>query len=294
MDRDIIRVGDPGSPIRPGDPSPGGGIYRRGQFSPTAGELSSLSLIEANEAGLLSEDLPIFDVSGKITERSVENWTPRIDGVHINSRVPKYSAAVIVDVLGGRGNLLKTLGMSYIDAGTREDQEALQKSTPHLLTGEVIIRAEASTVNGFYGRLVTYPSFYKYVSIPLLKPKGSERGLSVAAYVVFHSLGHLMFARLVHDGKLKVISTIIEGGGWSKHQEHDNTSASFLGYTNKSSIWKRKIAKRNLTEACKFSPMDEFAETFAIYFTNYRYLEAIFPERLDVMIEVLEEYGHVL
>lgn len=283
------RIGEPGSPIMPGDPTPGGGVYRGGQFAPTMDELSSLSLAQADNAGLVSKKLPIYDDAGNVDEKRLEAWTPEISGVHINSNVPKYSSAVLVDVLDGRDSFIKSLGLSYVDAGTREEQDALS------IYGETVIKAQYTSGNGFTGKLIVYPSFYKYVSAPLIgKIPGLDQGLSVAAYSVFHALGHLMFARLMHDGKIKQLGSLLEFSGWSKHESNENTQASYLEYVNEETVWKRGLGKRVKTEASKFTPMDDFAELFALYFTNQKYLEKAFPEKLDLIEGILKDYGHVL
>jgi len=283
------RIGEPGSPIMPGDPTPGGGVYRGGQFAPTMDELSSISLAQASDAGLVSRMLPIYDDSGAVDEKMLSEWKPEISGVHINSNVPKYSSAVLVDVLSDRDSLIKSLGLGYVDAGTREEQDALS------IYGETVIKAQYTSGNGFTGKLVVYPSFYKYVSAPLVgRIPGFDQGLSVAAYAVFHALGHLMFARLMHDGKIKPLAEIIEDGGWSKHESNDNTKASYLEYQNTETVWNRSLNTRMKTEASKFTPMDDFAELFALYFTNQKYLERAFPEKFELMDTILKEYGHVL
>lgn len=280
------RIGEPGSAIMPGDPTPGGGVYRGGQFAPTMDELSSLSLAQANDAGLLSRMLPIYDESGRVSEKALEEWKPAFGNVHIHSDVPKYSAAVIVDALQGKESMLDSFGMNLIAAGTREEQDALS------IYGETVIKSEYVAKNGFSGRLVVYPSFYKYVASPLVgRIPGRDEGLSVASYAVFHSLGHLLFARLMFDGKLKQISELLDLAGWSKQASDETTSPSYIEYINEL-VWKRGVSSRYKTEASKFSPMDDFAETFALYFTNQKYLQVAFPSRLELIEDILKEYGH--
>ena len=280
------RIGEPGSSIMPGDPTPGGGVYRGGQFAPTMDELSSLSLAQANEAGLLSRMLPIYDGAGNVSEDALEEWKPSIGNVHIHSDVPKYSAAVIVDAFQGKESMLDSFGMTFVGAGTREEQDSLS------IYGETVIKAEYVAKNGFSGRLIVYPSFYKYVSAPLVgKIPGRDEGLSVASYAVFHALGHLLFARLMFDGKLKQVAELLDLSGWSKQASNETASASYIEYKH-DIVWKRGVDHRNKTEASKFSPMDDFAETFALYFTNQKYLETAFPKRLELIEDILKEYGH--
>jgi hypothetical protein len=282
-----IRVGEPESAIQSGDPTPGGGVYRGGQFAPTMDELSELSLEQAHEAGLVSNLLPIFDDYGRIDKKKIEEWNPNnyLDGAHINSDVPKFSAAVIIDVLSRMPKLLKALKLSYIENGDRFEQDSLS------IYGETIIMAKYTANRGFTGRLVVFPSFYKYVSVPLVgRIPGKDNGLSVAAYAVHHAVGHLMFAKLMFDGKLDYLGSLYSESGWSKHAA--GTPGMYINATDDTAVWKREVLHREPTEASKYSPMDGFAESFAQYFTNQTYLEVAFPERAKLMSEILNHYGH--
>jgi hypothetical protein len=282
-----VRVGEPGSPIQTGDATPGGGVYRGGQFAPTMDELSELSLQQANDAGLVSKLLPIYDENGRVDERKVEEWNPNssIDGVHINSDVPKYSSAVLVDVLGRMPRLLSKLNLSYVEAGDRMEQDSLS------IYGETIIKAKYTASRGFTGRLTVFPSFYKYVSAPLVgMVPGKDSGLSVAAYAVHHSVGHLVFAKLMFDGKLDFLGKLFGLSGWSKHAA--GAPGHFLMARDDNAVWKKEVPHRSQSEASKYSPMDDFAELFALYFTNPTYLDVAFEERAQLMADILKHYGH--
>lgn len=285
-----VRVGDPASPIYPGDYSPGGGTYRRGQFAPTLDELATLSLTQAGEAGLINKALPIFE-GDKVDEKKLQKWDPNdeIRGVHFQYDVPKYSSAVMVDAFMGMRNLLNGMGFRYIVAGDREEQDALT------IKGEVIVAAEYSSKGrDFQGRLKAYPSFYKYVGVPLVgKMPGRTTGLSIATYAVYHSVGHLLFSRLSFDGKLNLIGDYLGTSKWSKFASDNTMSGSFMGVQNRS-VWRRVSSNKSPSEASRYSPMDDFAEAFAMYFCNRDYLTRASENRLESMEKTLREYGHVL
>lgn len=285
-----VRVGDPASPIYPGDYSPGGGTYRRGQFAPTLDELATLSLTQASEAGLINKALPIFE-GDKVDEKKLEKWDPNgeISGVHFQYQVPKYSSAVMVDAFLGMRNLLSGMGFKYVVAGGREEQDSLA------VKGEVIIAAEYSAKGrNFQGRLKAYPSFYKYVGVPLVgKMPGRTTGLSIATYAVYHSVGHLLFSRLSFDGKIDSIGEYLGVSKWSKFASDDTLAGSFMGAKNKS-VWRRVSNNKAPSEASRYSPMDDFAEGFAMYFCNRDYLTRKSEDRREVMDKILREYGHVL
>jgi len=93
------------------------------------------------------------------------------------------------------------------------------------------------------------------------------------------------------DGKLKQLAELLDLAGWSKQASDETTSPSYIEYKNEL-VWKRGINSRYKTEASKFSPMDDFAETFALYFTNQKYLQVAFPSRLELIEDILKDYGH--
>lgn len=285
-----LRVGDPDAPIFPGDYSPSGGFYRQGQFAPSLDELSTLSLTQALEAGLINKNLPIFE-GDKVSEELLKKWNPNgeLYGVHFEDDIPKYSSAVIVDALQNSGNLTDILGMKFVTGGERYTQDSMA------IAGEIIIAADYSSKGRkFKGILRVFPSFYKYVSTPLIGMiPGRTSGLSIASYAVFHSLGHIFFAKLSFGGRLDLIGDLIEMSGWSKYNTDETLPGSYMNIPNKST-WRRSSTSRFPTETSRYSPSDDFAEAFALYITNRDYLESAYPERFELIQNALREHGYVL
>lgn len=274
-----VRVGDEDSPVMAGEPSPTGGIYRSGQYAPTIDELSSQTLVRAKEAGLL-QSLPIFDEDGSVNQKKLELWEPSIRGVHIDSGVPKFASAVLQDVFTGREGLAKELNLARISSGTREEQNA------RTIFGEVIVKSVYNAKDGFTGKLVIYPSFYKYVTIPLVgKFPGRDSGLSVAAYAVFHALGHLKFAQLMSTGNLQKIAEVLGESGWTKNPDK-GVRGEYFEYKNPSG-WSRRSNSELPSEVSGYSPSDDFAEMFALYLTNKGYFKEAYPERYELMEKML-------
>lgn len=284
-----VRVGDKNSPVNPGDPVPTGGRYRAGMFAPTLDELATLTLTEADRAGLLPGLLPIYGDDGEVDEKKVEGWNPNSDladsGIFVSDEVPKYSAAAILTSTENMGGWLKNLGLRHIFAGTDED-------TPKGIFGEQIIAANTSGKGRkFMGSLTVYPPFYKYISIPLVgKVPGRTTGLSVASFAVHHAVGHILFSRLTFDGRLDILGDFIEVSGWTKYADIGAYHGSYMEAKNPS-VWRRDTHYRFETELSKYSPADDFAEAFALYFTHREYLETAFPKKMAVMEKALKEYG---
>jgi len=285
-----VRVGDPLSPVEPGDAVPGGGVYRAGQYAPTIDELASMTLSEADNAGILPSNIPVYTPEGTLDQAKLEGWKPleslQSSGISMSGQVPKYSAAIIVSSIYNMGNVPRALGLSYILAGDREDV-AKQRGF-----GESIIAARVdASGRTFTGSLVVYPNFYKYISTPIVpKIPGRTEGLSVATYAVHHAVGHLLFARLGFDGSMGLIGNFLDCGGWARYADVGAYYGTFMGVKN-TSVWRRSELKRFETELSKYSPMDDFSDTFALYFTNKNYLSQIFPDRLEVMAKILDKYG---
>lgn len=285
-----LRVGDPDAPIYPGDYSPSGGVYRQGQFAPSLDELSTLSLTQAADAGLINKNLPIFE-GDKVDEEKLSKWNPNgeIYGLHFEYEIPKYSSAVIIDALQGLDNLVDTIGLKYVVAGDRYTQDSLA------IAGEIIIAADYSAKGrAFKGTLRVFPSFYKYVAIPLIGSiPGRTSGLSIASYAVFHSIGHLFFARLAYDGRIDLVGDMIEVSGWTKYSDDEYVPGSYMKNQNRG-VWRRRYDGRFPTELSRYSPAEDFAETFALYMSNREYLESAYPPRFEYMENTLKEYGYVL
>jgi hypothetical protein len=47
------------------------------------------------------------------------------------------------------------------------------------------------------------------------------------------------------------------------------------------------------SEIARYSPIDDFADTFAHYLTHRTYLSAIAPEKLKALDQICEDYGLV-
>lgn len=274
-----VRVGDPESIVQPGDLSPEGKLYSSGQFAPTIDELVSETISEASQAGLISRDLPIFNEQGEVDETRLNDWQPINDlvGMHItvSPSLSKYTAAGMVSIL-------KIIGKNrYIDF-IREDNELLQDS---------VVAAQTSRQGkNFLGGILVSSKFYELMVVPVIpKIVGRTQGVSLATLLTFHSLGHLLYARLGFDGRVDLLGKFAESSGWRKSQSPTTSQGTFLTFKNRSS-WNRDTNIEYPSETSKWSPMDDFAQTYAHYYLNSAYLKNISPKRYENMESIIQEY----
>ena len=285
-----MRIGDPLSPVSPGDYSPTGKVYQRGQYAPTIDELASESLKEATQNNLISGKLPLLDDEGNLDEKKLDSWNPNSDfmnyGTTISSDVPKHSAATILTAFDNMGDWLENLNLKHVFS------EVEARNQPKGPFGDIIIQAETNGANrSFTSNLRVYPSFYKYVSLPLKTAGvGRDTGISVANYAVSHAVGHIVFSKLTYDAKLEKIGDFIDASGWEKNGDVNVDSGSYLGYKNPSP-WKRSHGSVYPTELSKYSPMDDFSESFALFYTNPDYLRKVSPNRFSSLTDIVDGYG---
>lgn len=278
-----IRVGDAVSPVQAGDPAPGGGVYRAGQYSPRVEDLAAATFSSAKDAGILPSGIPIFDEDGEVNKDKLEKWNPNSFNISIkfDDDVPKYSSAVLVSTFSKvEENVLDSFNLNVMQA-------------PRTLGefGNYIIAAKTfSTNRRFYSTLYVYPDFYKYIDKPIV-PKTPKRdsGLSVSSFMTFHSLGHILFSKLTFEGRLHDISDFLETSGWMKTSDYKHTKSSFMGKKS-TSAWYKNSHNKFLSELSMYSPMDDFAQAFAFYYTSRDYFSTVDQEKFDVMHKIISEH----
>jgi len=285
-----VRIGDPLSPVDPGDTSPEGKPYHKGQYAPTIDELATESLKQATKNNLINKNLPILNEEGMVDEDKIKGWNPNGElqgyGVTVSPNVPKHSSAVIVSSFMDMGDWLSNLGMQHIFG----DEES--GNQPKGMFGDIIIQAETSGAGRkFNANLRVFPKFYKYVSVPLRPSSPSKPdGVSMGSYAVMHSTGHILFGKMSFDGRLDFIGDFIDKSGWKKYADVNAYHGSYMGYKNQS-VWRRDDGHKFQTEFSKYSPVDDFSEAFAMFFANPTYLKRATPEKYALMRAILKEYG---
>lgn len=285
-----IRIGDPLSPVEAGDYSPLGKVYRKGQYAPTIDELASESLKQATDNSLINWELPLLNEDGRIDEKKLNTWNPNGDlssyGATVSPEVPKHSSAIILSSFMDMGDWLSNLGIRHIFGGPETTNQ------PKGAFGDIIIQAETNGSNRkFSSSLRVFPHFYKYVGIPI-RPAGVNKktGVSVASYATYHAVGHIVFSKLTYDARLDSIGEFIHAANWQKNADVNVNSGSYMGYKNPSP-WRRYEGGSFETELSKYSPLDDFAESFAMFYTNPTYLGKVSPGRYKVMQDILKEHG---
>lgn len=278
-----IRIGDDISPVQAGDPAPGGGTYRAGQYAPKIEDLAVATFSSAKEAGILPIDIPIFDENGEVDKKKLEEWDPNSykKSIHFDESVPKYSSAVVVSSLDRVDNqeMLSSFNMN-VSLAPRAYGEF----------GNYIVSAKTMSANRrFYSTMYVYPDFYKYIDKPIV-PRTPKRdsGLSVSSFMTFHALGHILFSKLTFDGKLHDISDFLETSGWMKRSDYKHKKASFMGRQS-TSAWYKNSHHNFLSELSMYSPLDDFAQAFAFYYTSRDYFATVDPKKFDIMHKIISE-----
>ncbi len=287
-----VRIGTPESPVLPGTPVPGkpGKYYEAGQFAPSIDELATSTFAEANKASLLSTDLPIFDENGEVSEEKVAAWNPKdsLPGVIISSQIDKFSMAVLVSVHNLYPNLFQSAGVSSIQSGDSLEAQEGSKS----VVGQSLITVKTQARNRtFSSTLYIHSRFYQFITTPIVAEiPGRTKGVSVSMFSVLKAIGHILFNKMAHEGELKMIGSFMEASGWSKNSESGNRG-SYMGKKNMASFFRDNHPATS--EVSRYSPIDDFADTFAHYLTHRSYLSVVAPEKLEVMDSIVEHYGLV-
>jgi hypothetical protein len=275
-----VRVGDDLSPVSPGDPAPGGAIYRAGQYAPHVDDLAISTFSSAATAGILPADLPIFDENGEIDKGKLDAWNPNDEGIPVPfaEDIPVYSALVIASVMKQIDeDLLASLNMGVMQA-------------PRVIGefGSYIVSSKTSGANRiFSSMLYVYPDFYKFIDKPIVpKTPKRESGLSVSTFMTFHSIGHVVFSKLSFDGKISEVAAFVGSSGWTKSPREDHDKGMFMGRKS-SSAWYRNSNHRFLTELSRYSPLDDFSQAFALYYTSSDYFQKVDSEKYNIMHKVI-------
>lgn len=277
-----LRVGDTFSPVQPGDPAPGGGTYRSGQYAPHVDDLALATFSSAKDAGILPFNVDLFDESGNLSKEKLEEWDPNSEDFtpDFAEDVPKYSSAVIASSMKMiDNNVLDSLNLSVMQAPSSLGE-----------FGKYIIAAKTSSENRrFFGILYVYPDFYKYIDKPIV-PKTPKRdsGLSVSSFMTFHAIGHILFSKLNFDGNIHDISSFMESSGWSKKSDYNHKKANYMG-KDSTSAWYKKSSHRFLTNLSSYSPLDDFAQSFALYYTSRDYFQKIDEAKFNIIHKIVTE-----
>lgn len=275
-----LRIGDPNSPFAPGDPSPGGGVYRAGQFSPNLDDLAAETFSSAKDAGVLPSGLPIYDSDGEVDIKKLDNWDPNAQGVSavFDDSLPKYSSAVVASaLLFINPNLLKALNISVTKSPKMPGE-----------FGNYIIAAKTNGGNRqFSSQIIVFPEFYKFIDKPVVQksPKRTT-GLSISSFMVFHTVGHIVLSKITFDGKLKEISDFVDSSGWTKVPGMGHAKGDYL-MRKSTSAWYRDTSNRFLSELSRYSPMDDFAQAFAFYHTSRDYLQKIDQKKFELIDSII-------
>jgi len=286
-----VRIGSPDSPVAAGMPVPGkpGSFYESGQFAPSIEQLMTTTFSEAKNAGLISTTLPIFGDNGDVDVDKINAWNPYddLEGVHASTTIPKFSMATLLTAQKAFPGLFKVLHITNIMNG--DEIEAREGVNFRAMLGDQLITANTSSQGRvFRSTLYVYSKYYQYISTPIVpEVPGRTKGISVSMFATLKACGHILFLKLAFDGELEFIGRYFKASGWSK-TPGEGERGHYLTLKNMASFYRKPLPASS--EISKYSPMEDFADTFAHYLSHRVYLQSKFPEKFEVMDEICKKY----
>lgn len=278
-----LRVGDPMSPVLAGDPTPNGGFYKQGQYAPHVEDLAEGKLSSALDQGILPRGLPILNDEGEVDKDLISEWDPNEEGIPAKfaDDVPPYSSLIVASVINSLPKgLVQPMDISVMNASRYAGE-----------FGNFIIACRTNSMNRkFYSTVYVYPDFFKFIDKPLV-PKNpvKDYGVSVSTFMTFHTIGHILMSKLSFDGRLQDIANFMASSGWSKTPDAAHEKAWFLG-RKATSAWYRDFNHKFLSELSKYSPLDDFAQAFAFYYSHEGYLKFVDPQKYEIMDKIIKEH----
>lgn len=313
-----IRVGQPGSLVRPGDPVPkidnslhGKQFYEAGQFAPSAEYLTSLKLQEMLQAGLLpATGLDIYDKDGKISESKVKDLDTAavMEEYSIKAHNPTLPPFALIGLVSVFHNIDREVfdyaNISYLDWKSDINNNDYGNSTlaeQASLYSEMTDTADRNLLTG-YGRnglnfsLVVFQPYFVYLSVPVVPAiKNVSSGLNVSSVSTLKTLGYILFDRLRLSDKIKYVE-FLDAFGWKQENSVPRSDAarykvagSEIGL-NRGSSWYRDSGIPAVSTASTLSPKETFSELVLFYYVHRMYLAAKRPEYVSFMDSLVEYF----
>lgn len=289
-----VRVGQPGSVVKPGQPVPGrpGHYYETGQYAPSPISLTLLKLQEMDHAGLLPETgLDIFNKNGEIDQDKLEslNLKSETDKYMIEAHSPDLPAFAFVGLASVFHNIdqsiFRYLDMSYLDwvadvqtpAGGALSEQIAKFSEVTDVTSRNLITGYSRDHNGF--KFAVYQPFFVYLSIPVVPAvRNISTGLSVAAVSALRTLGHMIFEKIQLTDKKLFYETLDQLGWIHKSSMKRDESSEYVGAGTeigrpRGSSWLRNKHMKPVSSTATLSPRETFSEAFMYYYVHRMFLE---------------------
>ena len=312
---EAVRVGEPESLVKPGDPVPGkpGHYYEAGQYAPSPERLSALKIQETVRAGLLPTVLEdkelskLFSKNGEVNTQRLKKfdfspWLKKYGFTDIDYDLPGFAALVLISTLmifpsSAFAKYVEFKRLVWVSAIEEipedlEEQRAVLAQNVSLSRRTLIL---GSSVQEGKKALVLFQPFFVYMSVPILPGvPGITSGLSITTAAIMKIYGRETYRRLKRKNK-SLYFEFLEIAGWKKKDEILTEEAPYyisagreLGLKRKTK-WARDTRKEPISSNAVISPLETFTEGYLYYWTHRLYLEKVSPE-LHEFFERLEEY----
>ena len=309
-----VRVGKPGSIVKPGQPVPGkpNHFYEAGQYAPSPTHLTAIKLQEMQQAGLLPETgLDIFDDNGEISEEKLDSLNLKVetDKYMIEAHNPDMPAFAFVGVASVFHNvdqeIFPYLDIAYLDwvaetqmpiGGTLEDQAARYSEMTDV-TSRNLITGFTRTEGGF--QFAVFQPFFVYLSVPIVPAiSGVTSGLNLSTVSTLRTLGHMVYERLRLSDK-QMYYRMLDSIGWTRLESVPKmdiikyaAAGTEIGYPPRSK-WLRDTSLSPVSAVATLSPRETFAEMFMYYYVHRLYLDNKGRNYVDFMKELIDYMGRM-
>lgn len=317
-----MRIGDPESLVKPGDPVPGkpGHFYEAGQYAPSPERLSAIKLQESIRAGLLPtllehEELKkIVNSSGEVDVNKLKSldFTKYFKALGIeivDPNLPKFAGigllSAFLSVPAYVYPFAKIKGISWLANIEGLQQMSLEEQMDALSNNTQIYKRNAITGftkfpkgDGF--TFVVLQPFFVYMSVPILPaiPNVSS-GLNAATVSSTKTVGHLVYKELSKRNK-DLWSSFMKAAGWKREsdlygdEEFNYRPGGWEIGLKKTTIWYRDIRISPISANFTISPAESFSESFVYMWFHKLYMQKVNKDVADVMESVIEYISEVI
>lgn len=295
-----LRVGQPGSIVKPGDPIPGhpGRYYESGMYAPSPQVLTSLKLQEMNSAGLLPNTLDIYNSKNEIDDRKVQELDiakllAKYGIYSYSADLPNFAAiglAVTFDEVDG--DIFKYIKIGYLHWIPDTINEPTEPNSKNVITGYA--RYNKSFI------LSLYQPFFVYLGLPIVPGiKNVSTGLSVSSLSLLKTLGYMLYDSMKTIETKKFVS-FLNVSGWERFEKIPKPQLIYYAKAgeeigiDKKTLWFRDTRIEAPSVNSVLSPKETFSETFAYYYVHRMYLEKKVPHMLEFMEDFIQYIKDVI
>lgn len=319
---DNIRIGEPESLVKPGDPVPGkpGHFYETGQYAPSPERLSAIKLQESIRAGLLptimqyKELREVVNDQGEVDVNKLKNldflkYFRALGIQYVDENLPPFAA---IGVLSSFLALIpqvfpfaKIKGLSWIanieglQAMSQEEQMDTLAANTSIYKRNAITGYAAQNEMGINNFVVLQP-YFVYMSVPILPaiPNVSS-GLSVATLSSAKTVGALV-GKEVRKRNKDIWFEFLKASGWKRKQDllaeemADYHAAGWEVGAPRKTNWVRNVTVTPVSTNFAMSPIESFSETFAYHWFHRQYLQKVNPKLAEQMVKIVEYIVEVI